>query len=57
MRARGHIDALKRVSSRLGGPLPAVSGSVAALEALGTGDQGLDGDQVIQHRAVGGDRS
>src|SRR5260370_22125609 len=42
------------MSSGLGGPLLAVSGSVAAVETLGAGDQRLDCDQVVQHRAVGG---
>src|SRR5260370_35840695 len=41
------------MSSGLGGPLLAVSGSVAAVETLGAGDQRLDCDQVVQHRSVG----
>src|ERR1700687_1644531 len=41
------------MSSGLGGPLLAVSGSVAAVEPLGAGDQRLDCDQVVQHRSVG----
>ncbi len=30
-----------------------MSGSVAAVETLGAGDQRLDCDQVVQHRSVG----
>ncbi len=41
------------MSSGLGRPLLAVSGSVAAVETLSAGDQRLDCDQVVQHRSVG----
>src|SRR5260370_42069041 len=41
------------MSSGLGRPLLAVSGSVAAVETLSAGDRRLDCDQVVQHRSVG----